>query len=48
MDEVGWDGVILFFIVFTLSVKDKRREKWDKSIPEKSQISSSHFVKHID
>jgi hypothetical protein len=39
MDEVGWDGVILFFIVFDwesgLSVRDERQEKWDKFIPEK-------------
>jgi hypothetical protein len=38
-DEVGWDGVIPFFIVFgwesTLSVRDERQEKWDKFIPEK-------------
>jgi hypothetical protein len=37
--EVGWDGVISFFIVFgwelALSVRDERREKWDKSIPKK-------------
>jgi hypothetical protein len=37
--EVGWDGVISFFIVFgwelALSVRDERREKWDKSISEK-------------
>jgi hypothetical protein len=38
-DEVGWDGVFPFFIVFgwesTLSVRDERQEKWDKSISEK-------------
>jgi hypothetical protein len=38
-DEVGWDGIIPFFIVFgwesALSVKDEHREKWDKPIPEK-------------
>jgi hypothetical protein len=39
MDEMGWDGVILFFIVFDwesgLSVRDERQEKWDKFIPKK-------------
>jgi hypothetical protein len=38
-DEVGWDRVFPFFIVFgwesTLSVRDERQEKWDKSISEK-------------
>jgi hypothetical protein len=38
MDEVRWDGVIPFFIVFdwesTLSVRDEHKEKWDKSIHE--------------
>jgi hypothetical protein len=38
-DEVGWDEIILFFIVFdyesTLSVRDEHQEKWNKFIPEK-------------
>jgi hypothetical protein len=52
MDEVGWDGVILFFIVFDwesgLSVRTSVKKSGINSSLKKSWMSSSHFIKHID